>query len=69
MNVKMMSDMDLVTTFKGFGLKMDKTTKIARVAVLSELMSRPFFKKKCEEMGMSYTEFVQKSETFMNLSK
>lgn len=69
MNVKMMTDMDLVTTFKGFGLKMDKTTKIARVAVLTELMSRPFFKQKCDEMGMSYTEFVQKSETFMNLSK
>ena len=47
----------------------DKTTKIARVAVLTELMSRPFFKRKCDEMGMSYTEFVQKSETFMNLSK
>ena len=69
MNVKLMSDMDLVTTFKGFGLKMDKTTKIARDAVLTELMSRPFFKQKCDEMGMSYTEFVQKSETFMNLSK
>ena len=69
MNVKLMTDMELVATFKGFGLKMDKTTKIARVAVLSELMSRPFFKRKCDEMGMSYTEFVQKSETFMNLSK
>ena len=69
MNVKLMTDMELVATFKGFGLKMDKTTKIARVAVLSELMSRPFFKQKCDEMGMSYTEFVQKSETFMNLSK
>ena len=69
MNVKMMTDMDLVTTFKEFGLNMDKTTKIARVAVLSELMSRPFFKKKCEEMGMSYTEFVQKSEAFINLTK
>ena len=69
MNVKLMSDMDLVTTFKGFGLKMDKTTKIARVAVLSELMPRPFFKQKCDEMGMSYVDFVQKSETFMNLSK
>ena len=69
MNVKMMSDIELVNTFKGFGLKMDKTTKIARVAVLTEIMSRPFFKDKCDEMGMSYTDFVQKSEMFMNLSK
>ena len=69
MNVKMMSDMELVNAFKGFGLKMDKTTKIARVAVLTELMSRPFFKRKCDEMGMSYTDFVQKSEMFINLSK
>ena len=69
MNVKLMSDMELVNTFREFGLKMDKTTKIARVAVLTELMSRPFFKQKCDEMGMSYVDFVQKSETFMNLSK
>jgi hypothetical protein len=69
MNVKMMSDMELVNAFKGFGLKMDKTTKIARVAVLTELMSRPFFKRKCDEMGMSYTDFVQKSEMFINLTK
>ena len=69
MNVKMMSDIELVNTFKGFGLKMDKTTKIARVAVLTEIMSRPFFKDKCDEMGMSYTDFVQKSEMFINLSK
>ena len=69
MNVKMMSDIELVNTFKGFGLKMDKTTKIARVAVLTEIMRRPFFKDKCDEMGMSYTDFVQKSEMFINLSK
>jgi hypothetical protein len=69
MNVKTMGDTELVQTFMGFGTKMDKTTKIARVAVLTELMSRPFFKRKCDEMGMSYTDFVQKSEMFMNLSK
>jgi len=69
MNVKMMSDIELVNAFKGFGLKMDKTTKIARVAVLTEIMSRPFFKDKCDEMGMSYTDFVQKSEMFINLTK
>lgn len=69
MNVKTMGDTQLVQTFMGFGTKMDKTTKIARVAVLTELMSRPFFKDKCDEMGMSYTDFVQKSEMFMNLTK
>ena len=69
MNVKLMKDMELVNTFREFGLNMDKTTKIARVAVLAELMSRPFFKQKCDEMGMSYTDFVQKSETFINLTK
>ena len=69
MNVKLMKDMELVNTFREFGLNMDKTTKIARVAVLTELMSRPFFKQKCDEMGMSYTEFVQKSEAFINLTK
>ena len=69
MNVKTMGDMELVNTFKEFGLKMDKTTKIARVAVLTEIMSRPFFKDKCDEMGVSYTDFVQKSEMFVNLSK
>ena len=69
MNVKMMTDMELVNTFKGFGTKMDKTTKIARVAVLTEIMSRPFFKDKCDEMGMSYTDFVQKSQMFVNLTK
>ena len=53
MNVKTMGDMELVDAFKGFGLKMDKTTKIARVAVLTEIMSRPFFKRKCDEMGFS----------------
>lgn len=69
MNAKMMTDMELVTAFREFGLKMDKTTKIARVAVLTELMTRSFFKQKCEEMGMSYTDFVQKSEMFINLTK
>ncbi len=69
MNVKTMDDTELVQTFMGFGTKMDKTTKIARVAVLTELMSRPFFKRKCDEMGMSYTDFVQKSQMFINLSK
>ena len=69
MNVKTMGDTELVQTFMGFGTKMDKTTKIARVAVLTELMSRPFFKRKCDEMGMSYTDFVQKSQMFINLSK
>lgn len=69
MNVKMMTDMELVNTFKNFGTKMDKTTKIARVAVLNELMYRPFFKDKCSEMGISYTDFVQKARTFINLSK
>lgn len=69
MNVKTMTDMELVNAFKSFGVKMDKTTKIARVAVLNEMMYRPFFKEKCEEMGMSYTDFVQKSEMFINLSK
>lgn len=69
MNVKTMSDTELVDAFKGFGLKMDKTTKIARVAVLTEIMSRPFFKDKCDEMGMSYTDFVQKSQMFVNLTK
>ena len=69
MNVKTMGDTELVQTFMGFGTKMDKTTKIARVAVLTELMSRPFFKRKCDEMGFSYTDFVQKSQMFINLSK
>ena len=69
MNAKMMTDMELVTAFREFGLKMDKTTKIARVAVLTELMSRPFFKQKCNEMGVSHTDFIQKSKMFIAQSK
>ena len=67
MNVKMMGDLELVQAFKGFGMKMDKTTKIARVAVLTELMNRPLFKKMCEQKGVSYNEFVQKANQLSTL--
>ena len=61
MNVKLMGDLELVQAFKGFGMKMDKTTKIARVAVLTELMNRPLFKKMCDQKGINYNEFLQKA--------
>ena len=69
MNVKTMGDTELAQTFMGFGTKMDKTTKIARTAVLTELMNRPLFKTMCEQKGISYDEFVQKANQLSTLSR
>ena len=66
MNVKGMNDLELAKTFLGFGKKMDKATKIARVAVLTELMTRPMFKTMCEDKGISYNEFITKANMLVN---
>jgi hypothetical protein len=65
MDVKAMSDTQLVNAFMGFGTKMDEATKIARVAVLTEVMTRPLFKAMCKQKGISYDAFVQKAQMFM----